>query len=233
MANKSDINKILTVMYVLPNCPIGMDNIELMIEAYHMVLKDLPGEELQAAAVHYLSRGTFFPTPGQLRQTVMDLRLSASGIPTAAEAWAEVLGALHYIDAHYCPEGQRMRDMALEAEKAYDGAGYIRGLKQYSAHTRTCTECRGARTEEVYPHPAVEQTVRRLGGREALFTDNAAADRARFIEAYEIIIGVEREAIGRLPEVERWVEELRGKRELERDARAELKRLGEGKKIHD
>ncbi|MRR31567.1 hypothetical protein EG834_14850, partial [bacterium] len=131
MANKSDINKILTVMYALPNCPIGMDNIELMIEAYHMVLKDLPGEDVEAAAVHYLSTGPFFPTPGQLRQTVMDLRLSASGIPTAAEAWADVGHALHYIDAHFCPEGQRLRDMMLEADKAYDGAGYTRGLNLY------------------------------------------------------------------------------------------------------
>ncbi len=225
MANKSDINKLLTVMYALPNCPIGIDNIELMIEAYHMVLKDLPGEELQAATMHYLSTGTFFPTPGQLRRTVMDLRLSASGIPTAAEAWADVGHALHYIDAHYCPEGQRIREMAMDANDVHDGAGYMRALNQYSAHTRICTECQGARTEEVYCHPVVEQTVRRLGGREALFTDNAAADRARFIEAYETIIGVEREEFGRLPEVERWVEELRGKRELERDPREELKRL--------
>jgi hypothetical protein len=229
MADRSQITRNLLILSSLPNCPIKDGNLEIIIDAYHIVLKDLPGEDVQAATVHYLSRGTFFPTPGQLRRTVMDLRLSASGIPTAAEAWADVGHALRYIDAYYCPEGERLRDMALDAEKAYDGAGYIRALKQYSAHTRTCTECWGARTEEVYPHPAVEQTVRRLGGREALFTDNAAADRARFIEAYEIIIGVEREAIGRLPEVERWVEELRGKRELERDAREELKRLAEKK----
>ncbi|NTV38246.1 MAG: hypothetical protein HGA82_03590 [Anaerolineales bacterium] len=68
MANKSDINKILTVMYVLPNCPIGMDNIELMIEAYHIVLKDLAWNDLQAAAAQSLVTGTFFLLPSQLRQ---------------------------------------------------------------------------------------------------------------------------------------------------------------------
>ena len=126
MADRPQITHALLVLSSLPNCPIKDGNLEIIIDAYQIVLKDLPGEDVQAATMHYLSTGTFFPTPGQLRRTVMDLRLSASGIPTAAEAWADVGHALRYIDAHYCPEGQRMRDMAMDANDAHDGAGYVR-----------------------------------------------------------------------------------------------------------
>ncbi len=100
--------------------------------------------------------------------------------------------------------------MSLEADDANDGARYLSALSQYMAHCRTCTECRDAHTEEVYRHPLVEQTVRRLGGRAALFTENAAADRARFIEAYDAILGLEQKEAGRLPEVAKWLEEQGG-----------------------
>jgi hypothetical protein len=223
MANKSEINKMLFAMSALPNCPIRNDNIEYVIDAYHFVLKDFDWDTLQAAAAQYLSNGTFFPAPGQLRQTVIEMRLSASGIPTAAEAWADVQGAVRQVEAVYCPEGCRLRKRALDADKAHDGAGYNAALNQIIGHSRTCTGCRDAQTVEVYRHPVVEQTVRRLGGRAALFTDNLAADRARFIEAYEAILGMERKEAGRLPEVTVWMDDERAA--LETGGRAEVKRL--------
>jgi hypothetical protein len=49
MANKSEINKMLFAMSALPNCPIRNDNIEYVIDVYHLVLKELDWEALQAA----------------------------------------------------------------------------------------------------------------------------------------------------------------------------------------
>jgi hypothetical protein len=226
MADKKQVAKMLLLLSILPNHPAESN--ELMIEAYHLVLKDLDWDTLQAAAAQYLSTGTFFPAPGQLRQTAIELRLSASGIPTAAEAWADVLGAVRHVEAAYCPEGARLRNLALDADKANDGAGYTSALKQILGHSSICRECRDAHTVEVYCHPVVGQTVKRLGGRAALFTDNLAADRARFIEAYEAILGMERKEAGRLPEVAAWLDDRRAA--LETGGREELKRLTESMK---
>ncbi len=103
MANKNQVAKIILLLSTLPNYPDR--ETELMVEAYHIVLKDIDWETLQAATAQYLSTGTFFPAPGQLRQTVLELRLRASGIPTAAEAWADVLGAVRHVQLVNCPEG--------------------------------------------------------------------------------------------------------------------------------
>jgi hypothetical protein len=215
----------LFAMSALPNCPIRNDNIEYVIDVYHLVLRDFDGEELKAAAAQYLSTGIYFPTPGQLRQAALELDLAARGIPTAAEAWADVLGAVRHVEAYNCPVGGGLRTLAIKAQEAHDGAGYLLALNQYIDHCDRCGACRGERTEEVYCHPVVERTVRRLGGRAALFTDNLAADRARFIEAYGAILESERKEAGRMPEVADWVEQQRGR--LKTDARPEIKRLAE------
>jgi len=111
-----------------------------------------------------------------------------------------------------------LRNLAMEAGESNDGAGYTSALREILGHSPTCRECRVAHTEEVYCHPVVEQTVRRLGGRAALFTENLAADRARFLEAYEEILGRAVVEAGRLPEVANW---------LESDRNVEMKQLAE------
>jgi hypothetical protein len=55
----------------------------------------------------------------------------------------------------------------------------------------------------------VEQTVKRLGGLDALMTDNPAADRARFIDAYREIVSLERKDAGRIPEVSKFIDARR------------------------
>ena len=43
----------------------------------------------------------------------------------------------------------------------------------------------------MYAHPAVAETVRRLGGRSAILTGNTPADRAKFIDAFRDVIDQE------------------------------------------
>lgn len=61
-------------------------------EAYYAILSDLPPELLQAAALEWGSKDTPWPpSAGQLRAVAFDLLERREGIPTAGEAWAEVL----------------------------------------------------------------------------------------------------------------------------------------------
>jgi len=222
MATKEEVNTVLSALVNLPNCNINADNRGMVLEAFYMVLKDLEFTHLKTAAVQYLSTGTFFPTPGNLRQTALDLILSASGIPTAPEAWGDVQDAKKHIDPAYCKTGWDLREAALDANEKHNGGAYNLALEGIRKHERDCTECQPGCTKEVYAHPVIEETVRRLGGRDALITDNPAADRARFIDAYREIVERERKEVSRIPEVAQFIDARRA--ELAEDM---TKRLGD------
>jgi len=62
------------------------------VEVYYTDLRDIPADELQAAAQHCRSEAgrAFAPSVGELRGAVMELRRSMLNIPSAYEAWEEV-----------------------------------------------------------------------------------------------------------------------------------------------
>lgn len=202
MANRDDILAVVGMMRYLPNNPAARDDSAAgpLEDRFFMVLSDLPVEVLRAAAVQHLAEATFFPTPGQLRERAMDLQLLALGIPQPAEAWAQVLKAPRYVPMALCELGAELR---RSAEK--QGLGYFKAVAEYSKHLAECTVCTEGGYRETYPSPAVAECVRLLGGRDALMTDNPAADRARFIEAYREIVGRERMKAGMLPQVKEFL----------------------------
>ena len=209
--NKQQTPAILSLFVSLPNSPLNgnSEHDALIVDMYFITLKDFDFDHVKAAAAHVLGTATFFPTPGNLRSAAIDLVVSAAGIPTAAEAWANVQDARRYIEPVYCQTGWELKHGAIEANDRHDGAEYIRLLNSSTAHERTCVPCKKGGFQEVYTHPVVAETVRRLGGREALFTDNPTSDRARFLEAYKEIVEHERVAAGRIPEVSRFIESRR------------------------
>lgn len=204
MATQQEVFDIVKLMEPLPNSPLkdaSKERIAQIVQMFFVTLKDIPNQQLQAAAIHYISEGIFFPMPGVLREKAMDLMLLSQGIPTPAEAWAQVQKARQYHQTIVCEEADRLRN-------AYLNEGQKQGqLRAYDAHLDTCAYCKPGGFRDVYGHEVVRRTVETLGGREALLTENPVSDRARFIEAYREILGREKTIAGMIPEVRTYVEE--------------------------
>ena len=203
--NKSDTLEIVNLIKRLPNSPVGdRDSLNETVNLFFAVLGDLPADMAKAATIQYLSEGNpFFPMPGVLRDKAMDLQLLALGLPTAGEAWGMVLTANRPADPVFCGEGARLRDGVDSPET------YWSTLREYSKHVDECETCDLGGYREKYGHPAVAETVKLLGGREAILTDNPAADRARFIEAYREVIAREKMKMGMTPTVAEFVDRSR------------------------
>ncbi len=73
----------------------GYDNFTLTREKiiwYAEVLKNEPDDVIEAATkVLSSSNREFFPPPGVWRQTALDIMLNKRGLPSAIEAWEEVM----------------------------------------------------------------------------------------------------------------------------------------------
>lgn len=216
----NEMKRLLLKMRYLPNSPITGENLEILAETYDSILGDLPIETVEAAARQYLSTDTFFPTAGKLRETAMDLAMLAAGIPTPAEAWGMVLTAKLITEAIFCKEGARLRDEC----NGKAGGQYMTAVARYGSHMDECDICNPGGYNEKYGHPAVTETVRILGGRDAIMTDNPVSDRKQFIDAYREVIARERMKKAMVPEVREFVQEQRAQLIGE-----QIKQLAEGK----
>lgn len=230
MATKTEIFAIINLVKRLPNSPITgnpeqvKQALEETVNLFHAVLEDLPSDMLKAATVQYCSEGNpFFPTPGVLRDKAMDLQMLALGIPTPAEAWGMVLTAVKHVQSVTCEEGARLRTIAAGTDAAN---GYWRKLADYGRHIEECEFCELGGFREDYTHTAVAETVRLLGGRDVILTDNPVSDRKQFIDAYRDVIARERMKMSMTPKVAEYIENNRPL--LADDRRAALD-TGEGK----
>ena len=204
MCSKKELKEILFSLQSLKSNPITPDNVRDIIDQYHETLGDLPFDVLTIAAKSYKSKNTWFPTAGDLRMEVASLKSLAHAIPSAAEAWAEVLAPEQYIAGVFCDAGAALAESAANAA----GGDYWRKNSEYDDHMKKCPICKNGRLEKVYSHPAVKNTVARLGGVDAILTTKSmrAADRARFIEAYNLIVSREKEKAMMPPDVARFVQ---------------------------
>jgi hypothetical protein len=65
------------------------------------ILVDIPDEVLEAATLDICSRpGAFFPSVGDWRQKALDIKLNKAGIPSAYEAWEELLSMIGKTKGH-------------------------------------------------------------------------------------------------------------------------------------
>lgn len=199
MTTQANINQVLFSMSSMPNAP---EITPALIREYHTVLGQWDDETLELAALHYKSTETFFPTPGALNNKVLDMQMIAAGIPTAAEAWGQVIGGLKIVDTVLCQEGFDLRN-------AITGTGepYFKASREYNHHRRVCTICKDGGLVEEYSHPVVAETVRLLGGRSMLITDNPAADRKQFIDAYRERVALEGRKFIMPQKVKNYIEE--------------------------
>lgn len=86
------------------------------VQAYTEILADIPAETLRAAAKELGSSATFFPAAAELRQAAFDLMEQAQGIPSAYEAWEQVL-------RQFQGRRQELHPLALRAINQIGGLG--------------------------------------------------------------------------------------------------------------
>lgn len=185
MANYNKVKNILEGLVALPNCP---DITPQVVREFHVVLSQWPDDLLEMAVLNYKSTETFFPTPGAINARVLDLQMIAMNIPTAGEAWSQVLNAIQHKSSIWCETGAALREQI----PGKTGSAWRDAQNNYERHLDACTICKPCSGfSETYSHPAVAETVRLLGGRDALMTDNPAADRKQFIDAYRERITIE------------------------------------------
>lgn len=148
-----------------------------IVEVYYKLLRDLDGDLLKAAALECATASAFFPSVHELRQAAAAITRLAARAPSSAEAWAEILSAP--------ADGFHRR---LTGEQDSEGRWLI--------------ELR----EHRFSHPLVQRVALNLGYPSRFWTDNLAADRARFMSAYESEIQAETAAARRLPEVTEFID---------------------------
>jgi hypothetical protein len=201
MSTQAKIKSILESLISLPNAP---QITPALILEYHAALGHWSDEILEMAALHYRSTETFFPTAGVLNNKVLDMQMLAAGIPTAGEAWSQVLTALRYVETVLCEDGNDLR-LSITGTST----DWIKSQRDYDEHRRLCQICKQGGLQEVYSHPVVAETVRLLGGRDVLMTDNPAADRKQFIDAYRERVAIEGRKFIMPPQVKEFIQEQR------------------------
>jgi hypothetical protein len=88
--SKESITEILIILAAAyPRFSLTKDT----ITAYVAMLKDLDPETLKAAAFYCSSNSSFFPSVFEIRQAVTDIKRKAEQIPSAYEAWEDLLKA--------------------------------------------------------------------------------------------------------------------------------------------
>ncbi len=203
MATIKDISACIKKLSVMPKFLLQENTPDVWLE----VLADIPGAMLEAATLQYLSEKNDFtpvPTAGLLRDKALDLHFLALGVPTAGEAWGRVQDSRKSLGVVFCEDGAKLREESANAGPS----NYWGVMWRYKEHTDNCGYCQAQpSTKDDYGHPIITEVVDRLGGRDAVITDNPVADRARFTDAYKEIVLRERGKIGMTPNVKRFVNE--------------------------
>lgn len=176
MASKHEIFEILTILSaVYPRFTLTKE----VVTAYTMLLEDLETESLRAAAKECATKRTFFPSVHELRKTVIEMKRKVSRVPTAFEAWNEVINA-----------GPGVRLTAQLIEEGYEEKGY-----------------EIIREKFCFSHPMVEKVARLLGWPSNFpSNNNQMADRAHFLKAYEQAMYDATDYEITLPEIREFIE---------------------------
>lgn len=113
------------------------------VEVYYQDLKDIPSEELFMAAQNCRSEAgrKFAPSVGELRGAVMELRRASMNIPSAYDAWQEVLRGMLERIGYDAPEWSNplvakavkslgWRNLCMSENQTADRARFIQAYEQ-------------------------------------------------------------------------------------------------------
>lgn len=88
MATKSEIAKIVDMLIdAYPKFDLRPGT----LETYYKLLKDLPSELLEGAALECTTKRDFFPSVHELRLAATQIKRQALKIPTAYQAWNDLI----------------------------------------------------------------------------------------------------------------------------------------------
>ncbi len=178
MANKTEVAAILAILSAAyPRFLMT----EHTVQTYYSLLKDLEVDSLHIAAKRCATTQEFFPTVYELRRAVADTLREAQHIPSAYEAWNEVV--------KFPKDG--CVSQVIE-EKLDDHKVQFVILK----------------TQIEWSHPLVEKIARQMGWPDFPNGDNLSTDRAHFFRAYEYALDAALRDCVQLPEVRGYIKSL-------------------------
>ena len=140
MATEKDIAGIVAQLSAAyPNWNVSPYTVEI----YYQDLKDIPTDELMMAAQNCRSEAgrKFAPSVGELRGAVMELRRSTMNIPSAYDAWQEVLKGMVERIGYDAPEWSNplvdkvvrslgWRNLCMSESQASDRMRFIQAYEQ-------------------------------------------------------------------------------------------------------
>jgi len=158
MADLKDIVKLTSMLSAAyPNWNVT----EYTNEIYFQDLKDIPSEDLMVAAQHCRTSTArdqrFAPSAGEIRAAYADIKRQIQGVPSALEAWGELL---------HVPSDEKVRNIL--DEKNEDGAWIIE-VSEYQ-----------------WSHPLVRTVAVMMGFPRFPDWDSESFERTAFLKAYEI-----------------------------------------------
>ena len=152
------------------------------VDVYYQTLKDLPEDELKAAALHCVSEAgrKFAPSVGELRGAVSELRDMATNLPSSFQAWQEVLRQFNLTGSYGTPEFSHplitravnslgWRELCLSENQVADRARFIQCYEQLQERARRddllLPEVRGYIEEHGARLPAPVDQIKQLAER--------------------------------------------------------------------
>lgn len=189
---------------------------------YASLLADLPDDVFKAAVKHCAATNTFFPVPGEIRAAAAYLGKLSQCVPTADEAWSELVNRAHAPrqSLQVCHECYRLETENQRLVKAIETAIWNRQPEVHDAllielnqvmrqqHARrSCPDCKTLVTEYQFSHPLVAEVARRLGWPERFWSNEIGVDRGRFIKTYEAHISHLTDEAVLLPVVRDYVDQ--------------------------
>jgi hypothetical protein len=180
MANPRTIAQILAEISTL--YPLMFNPTPEQTAIWTMYLRDLDDELLLNALHHYVAtaRDNYPPSVPALRKACADLKRQAAGVPTAFEAWEELLAM-------------------------GDGSPIRRCTGEYDSDGRMIIE----RRERNWSNVIVQTVARQMGWPNFPSHDDKEIDRAHFFKAYESVMAQMMDADRELPQVTKYIEAQR------------------------
>jgi hypothetical protein len=165
MATTNEVHRVWAVLlsaYPSWEKESSEEKLARTLTVYERLLRDIPGEALEAAALQLIAESKFFPTVAELRAKA--LSLLGPTFPSPMEAWGEVKRAISRHGRYQVPE---------------------------------------------FDNPITAKVVQGMGWLSLCDSENEAADRARFMQAYDTLCRREQEDALLLPEVRKLAESKR------------------------
>ncbi|RMD57454.1 hypothetical protein D6833_13885 [Candidatus Parcubacteria bacterium] len=123
MSPKQHRLEILNVLHKLALVYPQQEVPEETVEMYVRLLDDLPVDALRAAALQLATTSKWFPTVAEIREAAFALMEHQSGLPSAYEAWQEVMRQA--FEVGHTGKPQFSHPAIMEAVKAIGGWRYV------------------------------------------------------------------------------------------------------------